>query len=224
MNENKQSLPWWQFLLIFVVFWVALGMSFIYRQQIAENVLVPILYLLWMTELALRILGQQCIWTLAILTTLILSIIFFRQKEKPTDGSDRTVYHRRLAVGRIQFWRRRVRVKSNAFNGVSYRRSEMRQLILQALAYRYSRDTPEIEIKLRSGQLSVPAEVSAILGLDDQPIELRKSINLIELVKLRIDWITERFTHSKFIPDPQIEKVADYLENLMEVDNDDRNH
>jgi hypothetical protein len=100
----------------------------------------------------------------------------------------------------------------------------MRQLILQALAYRYSRDTPEIEIKLRSGQLSVPAEVSAILGLDDQPIELRKSINLIELVKLRIDWITERFTHSKFIPDPQIEKVADYLENLMEVDNDDRNH
>jgi hypothetical protein len=100
----------------------------------------------------------------------------------------------------------------------------MRQLILQALAYCENSDKQEIEIKLRSGQLSVPAEVSTILGLDDQPIELHKSFHLVEFIKRRKDWITERFTHSKHIPDPQIEKVADYLENLMEVDNGDRNH
>jgi hypothetical protein len=223
MNKIRQASLRLQFFFTFVVFLAVLGLAYLYRQQIVEIVLVPILYLLWVVNVALQIFGQRCIWTAALIIALLLSLRFFQQKEKPIKGLDRTVYSRGPAVGRIQFWRRRVRVNTNAIFAASYRRPAMRQLIIRALAYRENSNVQEIEKKLRSGQMNIPAEISNILGLEDQSVESRGSIGLIEFIKLRIGWITERFITPKFVPDPQIEKVANYLENLMEVDNDARN-
>jgi hypothetical protein len=224
MNETHQSLPWWQFLLAFVVFIAVLGLAYFYREQITEIVLVPILYVLWIIDIALQMFGQRCIWLLALVIALALSLVFSRRNEKPVKDLDRTVYTRGPAVGRIHFWRRRVRVNSGAIYAISYRRSEMRQLVIRALAYRENSRIRDIEDQLRSGQLSVPAEVSHLLGLDDQPEESHKSLGLIDFIKLRFEWITERFVTPRYSPDPKIEKVAEYLENLMEVDNDTRNH
>jgi hypothetical protein len=207
-----------------VVFLIVLGLAYLYRQQIIAIVLVPILYVLWVVNLALRIFGQQCIWTLALIIALILSVIYSRRNEKPIKSLDRTVYGRGPAVGRIRFWRRRVRVNSNAIYAVSYRRPAMRHLIIQALAYRGNSNHQEIEKKLRSGEMSVPEDVSNILGLDDRPVEARNSINPGEFIKLRLDWLLGRFITPKYTPDPQIEKIAEYLEELTEVDNDARNH
>jgi hypothetical protein len=179
---------------------------------------------LFVIDLALRIFGQKCIWTLALIIAVVLSLIFSRSNEKPIKSLDRTVYGRGPAVGRILFWRRRIRINSNAIYAVSYRRPAIRQLIIQTLAYRENSNTQEIENKLRSGQLSVPAELNSILGLDDHSVDSRTSIRVIEFIQFRIDWLKDRFIAPKYVPDPQIEKVADYLENLMEVDNDARNH
>jgi hypothetical protein len=224
MNKIRQTLTRWQILLTIAVFFAVLGLATLYRQQIIEIVLVPILYLAWIIDLALQIFGQQCIWTIAIIIALVLSLRFFQRKEKPIKGLDRTVYNRGPAVGRIQFWRRRVRVNSNAIYAVSYRRPAMRQLIIQALAYRENSNSREIEKKLRSGQMKLPSAVNSILRLDDQTVESRISIGLIEFIKLRVDWIMGRFKSPIYLPDSQIEKVADYLEYLLEVDNDARNH
>jgi hypothetical protein len=224
MNKTRQQLPRWQVISTIVVFFAALGLAYFYRQQVIQIALVPILYLAWVIDLALQIFGQRCIWITALIITLVLSLRVFQRREKPIKGLDHTVYERGPAVGRIQFWRQRVRVNSNAIYAVSYRRPAMRQLIIQALAYRENSNTQEIEKKLRSGEMNLPAEVSSILGLDNQPVKSRSSIGLIEFIKLRLDWIKGRFIKPKYIPDPQIEKVADYLENLMEVDDDARNH
>jgi len=224
MNKIHQASPRWQIIFTFVVFFAVLVLAYLYRQQIVEIVLVPILYLLWVFDLALQIFGQRCIWTVALIIALVLSLRFFQRKEKPIKGLDRTVYGRGPAIGRIQFWRRRVRVNTNAIYAVSYRRPVLRHLIIQALAYRENSNIQEIEKKLRSGQMNIPTEVSTIMGLKDHSVESRSSIGLIEFIKLRLDWIAERFITPKFVPDPQIEKVADYLENLMEVDNDARNY
>ena len=224
MNRTRQSLPWWQFLLACVVFIAVLGLAYFYREQIIVTVLVPVLYLLWMVDVALQMFGQQCIWLIALMIALVLSFVLSRRKEKPITALDRTIESRGPAQGRIQFWRRRVRVDSGAIFAVGYRRLELRRLVIQVLAYRESIGVQDTEEQIKSGQMRVPTEISYILGLDDQPVESHNSIGFIEFIKYRLEWITERFVTPRYSPDPRIEKVAEYLESLMEVDNDTRNH
>ena len=224
MNKARQSLPWWQFLLASVVFIAVLGLAYLYREQIKVTVLVPVLYYLWIIDVAFQMFGQKCIWVIALMIALILSLAFSRQKEKPIKDLDRTVYSRAPAEGRIQFWRRRVRVSSGAISAVSYRRLELRRLVIQALAYRESSNVQDTEEQIKSGKLRVPSEVSYILGFDDPIVEYQNSIGFVEFIKYRIEWITERFVTPRYTPDPRLETVAEYLENLMEVDNDIRNH
>ena len=223
MNTTHRTFPWLQFLVTCIVFIAVLGLAYFYQEQIKEIALVPLLYLLWVVDITGKMFGQRCVWWFALMITLILTSAFSRRTEKPIKDLDRTVYSRAPALGRIHFWRRRVRVRSDAINAVSYRRSEMYRLVIQAMAYRENSNNQEIEKQLRSGQLRVPAEVSYVLGLDRDPIEQRRTIDPIDFIKLRFRWIIERFVASKFTPDPRIEKVAEYLENIMEVDNDPRN-
>ena len=106
----------------------------------------------------------------------------------------------------------------------SYRRSDMYKLVIHALAYRENKSSEEIEEQLRSDQFAIPAEVRHILRPDDQAAELNIPTGYLERVKNRFAWTIERFVHPGFKPDPRIEKVAEYLEDFVEVDNDVRDH
>jgi len=199
---------------------VVLGLAFVFRDQITEIVLIPILYILWVVDVALQMFGQRCIWVAALMIALLLSLFISRRNERPVKELDRTVYSRGPAEGRINFWRRRVRVNTRAINAVSYRRSEMYHLVIRALAYHENSNAQEIEEQLQTGEIRVPPEVSSILGLDDRSVEARHKVNLLDAIKLRLKWIIERFVSPKYLPDYKIEQIAEYLESLMEVDYD----
>jgi hypothetical protein len=223
MNKNHRPLQRWQFLVPLLIFIAVAGLLYIFRELITEIILMPILYVLWVVDLALQIFGQQCIWFLALIIALILSFAFSRRRGKSDLYLRQTVYDPGPAIGRIQFWRRRVRVNSGAIHAVSYRNPGVWELVARALAYHENSDVKEIEEQLRSGQLQVPVEVGQILGLDIQSIEPRPKVGFINSIKLWFRRMVEYFTPQKFVPDPKIEKVAEYLEGLVEVDNDDKN-
>jgi hypothetical protein len=111
-------------------------------------------------------------------------------------------------------------VGSSEIYARGYRRSELHRLVIRALAFRENRSVQEIDERLRSGQLLVPAEVGFILGLDDRRFQSHISIGYIERLKYRLRWILGRFVTPTYSPDPRIEKVAEYLESFMEVDDD----
>jgi hypothetical protein len=223
MKKIYQSIAGWQFLLASLVFIAVVGLAYVYQEQITAIVLVPILYLMWFVDLALQMFGQQCIWVLALIIALILSFVVSHRNETSVPDATRGMENR-PAVGRIQFWRRRVRISSNTIDDVSFRGSEFRQLVLQTLAYQENTNIRDIEEQLRSGQIRVPADVSNILGLTDQITVTRPSIGFLESIKLRIRWIIESFAPPEYYPDPRIEKVAEYLENIMEVEDDTRDY
>ena len=219
MNTARKPFPQWYFLLVLIVFVAVLGVAYINRELIADIILVPILYVLWVIDLALQIFGQPCIWILALIIAVVLSFAFSRHKEKQSMSMRQTVYGPGPAVGRIQFWRRQVRVNSGALHVASYRNPGMWQLVVHALAYHHSSDIKEIEEQLRSGQLQVPVEVRQILGLDIRLDEPRQTANFIEAIRRGFRWVVESFKPKKYIPNPSIEKVAKYIENLLESDN-----
>ncbi|MFN2151124.1 MAG: hypothetical protein ACK2T5_05965 [Anaerolineales bacterium] len=220
MNRPGQSLLWQRILLAAIIFIAVLGLAFVFRDQITEIILIPILYILWVVDVALQMFGQRCIWFAALMIALLLSLFFSRRNERPVKELDRTVYSRGPAEGRINFWRRRVRVNTRAINAVSYRRSEMYHLVIRALAYHENSNAQEIEERLQAGEIHVPPGVSSILGLDDRSVEARHQVHLLEAIKLRLRWMMARFFSPKYLPDSKIEQIAEYLESLMEVDYD----
>lgn len=224
MNKIRSWFPWLQLILVFIVFVIVLSFAIIYRDQLKEAVLIPLLYLLWVGDLALKSFDQQCIWLLALFSALFLSLAYSRRAAKKSFGStSHATRSRPLSAGRIHFWKTQVRVSSSKVYARTYRRSELRRLVIKTLAYRENHEDEQIKEQIRSRQLRVPAEVSYVLGVDDQPVEPDQSTRFIQRIQQRFNWIIERFNAPTFTPDPRLEKVAEYLESLMEVDNDTGN-
>ena len=223
MKEIRQSLPWLQILLALVAFVAVFGFSFLFWEQIENIVLVPILYLFWLADLAIKSFGYQCIWLVALMITIFLSLAFSRRTGKNFDVYHTTVGTRSPPVGRVQFWRRRIWVDSTGIHTLSFRHLEIQQLLIRALAYRESSSVEEIEERLRSGQLDIPAEVSYFFRKNGQTVEAHQPMRYIERIGHWFGWVRKQLVPPRFSPDPKIVKVAEYLESLLEVDHDVRN-
>ena len=220
MNRIRYSLQWFQFMIAFVVFIAVLGLAIFYQDQLKEAALVPMLYILWVGELVFKSFDQQCIWLLALVIALVLSLSFSRRTKEPVEEYRMSAPQHFLGSGRIRFWRGQIRVGSSAVYASGYHRSELRRLVIKTLAYREGVSDEELKEQLRSGRLNVPPEVRYILGLDDIRDGPDQSVDLMKRIVGWFDQIIVRFGASKFSPDPRLEKVAEYLESLMEVDDD----
>ena len=73
MNTKNNPFQRWQFLAPLIVFIAVSGLLYFFRELITEIILMPILYVLWVVDLALQIFGQQCIWILAFNTAAIFA-------------------------------------------------------------------------------------------------------------------------------------------------------
>ena len=122
-----------------LVFLTAVVFALRFQNRLKEIVLVPLLYLLWVGKLALRSFDQRCLWLLALIITLALSLSFSRRKERPFEIKPTRRLRHTPAAGRIQFWRAQIRVNSSAVYAQNYRRSELRRLAIKALASSFSR-------------------------------------------------------------------------------------
>ena len=222
MNKIRSSLPWSQLIFAFVVFIAVLVLlTFIYQDTLRETVLVSILYVLWVGDLAIQSFDQRCIWLLALVITLVLTITFSRRKtEKPIADSQTTLRRRSFVPGRIDYWRSQVWLGSSAVYMRSYHRSDLRRLVIKALAYRENKDSEEIRELLRSEKLQVPPEVRYILGMDDLVRGAEYRLGILHRIQQRFNWIHANFLAPTFSPDPRLDKVAAYLESFVEDDHD----
>ena len=220
MSRTRNSLPWLQFLVAFVVFIVVIGLAVRYQEPLKEAVLVPLLYILWVVDLVLKSFDQRCIWSLALVIALVASLVFSRRTQEFSEDYSRSKPQRFLDSGRIRFWRRQIRISSSALSTSGFHRSELRRLVIEILVYREGLSDDEIKEQLFAGEIDVPPEVRFILGLDDPQDDPDKPPNFWKRVSRWINEIIGRFRTPNLIPNPRLERVAEYLENLMEVEND----
>ena len=166
MNRLRPSISWLPILFAGIVFLTIFVLAFIYQDLLKEMVLVPLLYLFWLGNLILKSFDQRCVWLLALIITLLVSLSLSRPKQKKQKANLNLTQRRDLSAGRIQFWRGQIRVGSSSVYARTYRRSELRQLTFKVLAYQENCSIGEIRARLRSGHLQVPAEVRYVLGIE----------------------------------------------------------
>jgi hypothetical protein len=220
MNEDRRRLLWLQLLTALLVFVVVVGLALRYQDSLKEIILVPLLYVLWVAELVLKSFDQRCIWLMALVVAVSLSLAFTYRSRAPVDIYQRSVPQRFPDSGRIRYWRRQIRIGSSALYTSGFHRSELSRLVIETLAYREGVSTEEIKEQLNVGVITVPSEVRYILGLDEVEDHPDKPSGF---VKRKTRWFNQFFSQlfaPKFSPNPRLEKVIAYLESLMEVDDD----
>jgi hypothetical protein len=220
MNNIKRSFPRSQLISAFVVFLTVLGLGFIFQEALKDTLLVYIQYVLWVGELAFKSFDQRCIWLLALVITLVLTLKFSRYKtEKPIEKPKTPLPPRSSETRRINFWRKRIEVMRSAVER-DYYLSDLYQLIIKTLVYHEESNPVDIRERLRSGDLAVPSEVHEILGLVDLQSSPEQQIGIIQRIQQGFHWIRNIFKTQTDLPDPRLEKVAAYLESLLENDHD----
>jgi hypothetical protein len=220
MNKNRRPLLWLQLMSALVVFAVVIGLALRFQDSLKEYVLIPLLYVMWVTELVLKSFDQRCIWLMALVVAVSLSLAFSHRSRSPVDIYQRSVSQRFPDSGRIRYWRRQIRIGSSTLYTSGFHRSELSRLVIETLAYREGVSTEEIKEQLNVGVITLPTEVRYILGLDEVQGHPDKPLGFMKRTARWFNQIFGQLFAPKFSPNPRIEKVIEYLESLMEVDDD----
>jgi hypothetical protein len=101
-----------------------------------------------------------------------------------------------------------------------FHRSELSRLVIETLAYREGVSAEEIKEQLNVGAITLPLEVSYVLGLDELHDHPDKPLGFLQRTARWFNQFFAQFVSPKFLPNPRLEKVVEYLESLMEVDDD----
>jgi hypothetical protein len=109
-------------------------------------------------------------------------------------------------------------MRSNAER--DYYLSDLHQLIIKSLSYDKQISPEDIKEQLRSGTLLLPSEVHNFLGVFDFQNGLDQQIGFFQKLQQWFHRIRGIFKSQTKLPDPDLEKVAAYLESLLE-DGDD---
>jgi hypothetical protein len=195
-------------------------LGIMYREWLSETVLVAVLYVFWAADLALKGFDQRTIWLLALLMALVLSARYSQRKAEPRGIRRTTLLKDAPPRGRLHFWQKQVKLLSGIDNAPSYMYQDLSQLILKTLADREKSSKAEINERIRLGKIVVPNEVRYALGLESvQDFSTQQAAKIPWFQKIS-GWMKKRFFAPPFKPDPRLERVADYLESILESENE----
>ena len=217
MSRLRKLRYWPQLRFAFAVFITMLVLVYIFRDMLRETLLAYILNLLWTANAVLQSFDQRCIWILGLLIALVITIILSLQNYQIfIPDAEETRSEPSLFQHRIRFWRTEINVMSSDVSSHSPRPSDLRRLVNLVLASRAQADIKEINQLIRDRKLQVPIEVSYVLGIESPEVRVNHQPGFINrLIRiLQRKWrISQVSSHS---PDPGFDKVAAYLESLLE--------
>jgi hypothetical protein len=222
MNRNRPVSLWLQIVLSVMVFGAVVWLALQSRAELTEAVLVPLLYVLWVGKVAIKSFDQHYIWLLTVVVALVLSLFLTHQKTRSRGARPPKGPTASQEVGRIAFWRSQIRVSSSGTTR-RFRRAQLRRLLINALAYRQNKNNDEILAELHSGQLSVPPEVGYILGVKGSQNKPVQHLGFKLFLKQKFSRIKELVRKPEFKLDPRLKIVAEYLDQLLEADDDIKN-
>lgn len=223
MSEEKPRNILIQLIFTLLVFLATLILALVFRETLRETLLVPLLYLVWVGNLAFKSLDQSCIWVAALMVALAIGMGYRRRAKTPLE-SPQTILRRPPPAGRIQFWQSQLGVRRGLTSDQRLTAWEARRLFINLLAYREHTNAEQIKKQLSRGELTLPAEIRAHLALEDNGSRPEQPIPPLErLRQMVIEYLNLPDRGAASRPDPKWEKVADYLESLMEVEHDIRN-
>jgi hypothetical protein len=140
-----------------------------YSDVVRETVVVPALYLAWLTGRVLGSLHQGVFWSLLLAGSALLLFFSVRSKAEPRLPMYRTGELDRREGRRVDFWARQLGHDRNdlfwGFRSVS----EFRRLILAVWACRQHTDPQDLEQRVREGAFELPPELRPYFEREARP-------------------------------------------------------
>jgi len=141
----------------------------VFRDAVRETIVVPLLYLAWLTELTFNSIHEAVFWGLLVALAAVLLFFSVRPKQEPKPplhwASDTDVWHGR----RVTFWAKQIGHDGNDLFWGFQSASEFRKLILTVWAYRQHNSPPELEREIKGGAVELPPELRAYFEMDRRP-------------------------------------------------------
>lgn len=132
------------------------------RDTVREAVVIPLAYAVWLTDVLLRSLPQGLFLALLLIISVVIVLRGLLQSGgrsdqmpfQPVSGRSRS---------RLGIWMRQLRNLDRSQFAREQTAQEMRNLVLRVLAQTYHLDPNEAMARVRSGAISVPPEIAALL-------------------------------------------------------------
>jgi Ca2+/Na+ antiporter len=217
MNGNTSRLPGRPLVLIAAIFIPTLVVGFIFQDWLRETLLVPLLYMFWVSTLAFQSFDQLTIWKLTLVFALILSFVYAVRKAKyPVNSTQSDGAPRLLKRGRIYYWGQQIHIVKNAMYTMRFRYHDLAQLIIKTLMYKENSNRKKILARIRSGELEMPPEVRAIILREETENVPLPQVGLLQQLQQMFSTQEKPQVISRRGPDQKLEKVLNYLEKMTE--------
>ena len=198
-------------LLSVLVLLLAIPLTLLFWDVARDAIAVPLLYLLWIGDLIFRAVPQLFLWIVFLAIALLFVLRSLRKQKRP-------VRERRVAetpsTGQVWTWARRIYLMERRSYSGWYFARHLQRLTLEVLAHRERVEVRQIKQRLRTGELDVPPELEACLGIDPGRAFSKPSLSARLRRLLRLGTETETRTAP---PDLDLEGILQFLEDQLKI-------
>ncbi len=211
INQRKMGI-----VLVVVILAFSL-LTLIYWSFVRDTIIIPIYYVIWVGDLALKSVPQGAYLAVLILISLMIGVntLLSMRVRRSTRGVGEI---HTPNDSRYTYWKK---LCSNLYSSPFAQDSfawESRKLILSIFAYQNGIEIPEVEAMIRNNVLSVPAVIKKL-------IEEKKIRNFIDnpqpseniIFRLR-RWLFPVEDPQKKSIDDAVAEIVAYIEHLLEID------
>lgn len=137
-------------------------LTFALRDVVRETVVIPLAYAAWLTDLLLRSLPQGLFLAVLLIISAVVVVRGLLQVGAHDGGMS---FHpvARSPRSRLGFWMRQLGNLDHSQFAREQTSQEMRNLMLRTLAHTHQLTADEVMAHIRSGALSMPPEIEALL-------------------------------------------------------------
>jgi hypothetical protein len=211
----KRAEPWEYLVVVGLTLLVTVLLVLTFRNVVREVIVIPLLYVLWMGRLLLRSVPQTLFWFAFVVVAFFLALGSLARGKRPLPQPHPV--GRRFS-GQVDVWAKWIRLMAAGGYTGWYFGQHVEKLIVAVLAYRERLSARETRRRIKAGDLEVPPEVQAYLGIVLLPSRRGWPLSLLSRFRFR----PRKGTRGT--PPGGLERVVGFLEDQLEVGYDGRNH
>jgi ABC-type multidrug transport system fused ATPase/permease subunit len=192
-------------------------LTLLYWSFVRDTFIVPIYYVIWVGDLALKSVPQQAYLAFLILISLFIGVntLLSMRVRRFTRGVERIPTQNE---SRYNYWRK---LCSNLYSSPFAQDTfawEARKLILSIFAYQNGIESAQIEAMIRNDVLSVPEPIRKLI--EEKKIQdFNPAPKPTENIVIRLQrWLFPVEASQKLPIDDAVTEIVAYIEYLLEVD------
>ena len=211
INQKKMAIA-----LVVVISLFSL-LTIIYWSFVRDTIIVPIYYVIWVSDLALKSFPQEAFLAVAVLLSLLIGVntlLSMRVRrfagsmdEMPSQSDSRYMHWKKLCSN----------LYASPFAQDTFA-WEARKLILSVFAYQNGIEIAQVEAMIRNDVLPVPEPIKKLIQekkIDNFTLTFEPAPKLIARLRR---WLFPSEESQKSPIDDELAEIADYIEHLLEID------